>query len=102
MAARSGCSMRIAAFVGIFILALFLTGLIVGPLGASLFGIQTPEDGRELWYAVSAVAGVGWGFFGLSFAAATVMWLFWAWPRIKKSTVYLSTTNDQIAVCIKF
>ncbi|MBM3153774.1 MAG: F0F1 ATP synthase subunit A [Chloroflexi bacterium] len=43
MAARGGCSMKIAAIVGIFILALFLTGLIVGPLGASLLGIAPPK-----------------------------------------------------------
>ena len=89
---------------GLFLIMGIAASSVVGAfyLQPNSFGIQTPEEGRELWYAVSAVAGVGWGFFGLSFAAATLMWLFWAWPRIKKSTVYLSTTNDQIAVCIKF
>jgi F-type H+-transporting ATPase subunit a len=43
LAANGGCSTRIAVLVGIFLLALFLTGLIVGPLGSSLFGIKAPE-----------------------------------------------------------
>jgi len=42
MTAGSGCSTRIAVLVGIFILALFLTGIVVGPLGASLIGIKAP------------------------------------------------------------
>jgi F-type H+-transporting ATPase subunit a len=37
-----GCSIKILAFVIIILLALFLTGLIVGPLGSSLLGIKAP------------------------------------------------------------
>jgi len=35
--------MKIAVLAGIFILSLFLTGLIIGPLGSKLLGIQVPE-----------------------------------------------------------
>jgi F-type H+-transporting ATPase subunit a len=38
-----GCSTKILALVGILLLALLLTGLIVGPLGSSILGIQTPS-----------------------------------------------------------
>ena len=38
-----GCSIKILLWVGIIILALFLTGLIVGPLGSSLLGIEAPD-----------------------------------------------------------
>jgi len=37
-----GCSIKILAFVIIILLALLLTGLIVGPLGSSLLGIKAP------------------------------------------------------------
>ena len=38
-----GCSMKTLAFVGIVLLALLLTGLIVGPLGSSILGIKVPS-----------------------------------------------------------
>ena len=38
-----GCSIRILAGVSIALLALLLTGLIVGPLGSGLLGIETPS-----------------------------------------------------------
>ncbi len=38
-----GCSIKILAWVTIILLALFLTGLIVGPLGSSLLGIKAPS-----------------------------------------------------------
>ena len=38
-----GCSIKILVLVGIFFLALLLTGLIVGPLGSSLLGIEAPS-----------------------------------------------------------
>jgi F-type H+-transporting ATPase subunit a len=37
-----GCSTKILAFVIIVLLALLLTGLIVGPLGSSVLGIKAP------------------------------------------------------------
>jgi F-type H+-transporting ATPase subunit a len=37
-----GCSIKILAFVIIILLALFLTGLLIGPLGSSLLGIKAP------------------------------------------------------------
>jgi F-type H+-transporting ATPase subunit a len=37
-----GCSIKILAWVTIILLALFLTGLIVGPLGSTLLHINTP------------------------------------------------------------
>ena len=39
----SGCSTKILAWVTIALLALFLTGLIVGPLGSSLLGVKAPD-----------------------------------------------------------
>ena len=38
-----GCSVRILAGVGILLLALFLVGLIIGPLGSSMLGIEAPS-----------------------------------------------------------
>jgi len=38
-----GCSIKILAWVTIILLALLLTGLIVGPLGSSLLGIKAPS-----------------------------------------------------------
>lgn len=38
-----GCSIRILAWVSIILLALLFTGLIVGPLGSSLLGIEAPS-----------------------------------------------------------
>jgi F-type H+-transporting ATPase subunit a len=38
-----GCSIKILAFVIIILLALLLTGLVVGPLGSSLLGIKAPS-----------------------------------------------------------
>lgn len=38
-----GCSMKVLALVGIVILALFLAGLIVGPLGSSVLGTKAPS-----------------------------------------------------------
>jgi F-type H+-transporting ATPase subunit a len=38
-----GCSIKILALVTIILLALLLTGLIVGPLGSSLLGIKAPS-----------------------------------------------------------
>jgi len=38
-----GCSIKILAWVTIVLLALLLTGLIVGPLGSSLLGIKAPS-----------------------------------------------------------
>lgn len=38
-----GCSMKILALATVALLSLFLTGLIVGPLGASLLGIKAPS-----------------------------------------------------------
>ncbi len=37
-----GCSTRILAFAGIAFLALFITGMIVGPLGSSILGTKAP------------------------------------------------------------
>jgi F-type H+-transporting ATPase subunit a len=37
-----GCSIRIMALTGIILLALFLTGLVVGPIGSSIFHIKAP------------------------------------------------------------
>jgi F-type H+-transporting ATPase subunit a len=38
-----GCSIKIMAWVAIVLLALLLTGLVVGPLGSSLLGIKAPS-----------------------------------------------------------
>ena len=38
-----GCSIKIIAWVAIVLLALLLTGLVVGPLGSSLLGIKAPS-----------------------------------------------------------
>jgi F-type H+-transporting ATPase subunit a len=38
-----GCSIKILAGVTIILLALLLTGLIIGPLGSSLLGIEAPS-----------------------------------------------------------
>ena len=38
-----GCSIKILVLVSIFILALLLTGLVVGPLGSNILGIETPS-----------------------------------------------------------
>jgi F-type H+-transporting ATPase subunit a len=38
-----GCSIKILAWVTIILLALLLTGLIVGPLGSTLLGIKAPS-----------------------------------------------------------
>ena len=38
-----GCSIKILVWVGIFLLALLLTGVIVGPLGSSILGIEAPS-----------------------------------------------------------
>jgi F-type H+-transporting ATPase subunit a len=38
-----GCSIKIIVWVAIILLALLLTGLVVGPLGSSLLGIKAPS-----------------------------------------------------------
>lgn len=38
-----GCSIKILAWVTIILLALLLTGLIIGPLGSKLLGIEAPS-----------------------------------------------------------
>jgi F-type H+-transporting ATPase subunit a len=38
-----GCSIKILAWASIFLLALLLTGVIVGPLGSSILGIEAPS-----------------------------------------------------------
>ena len=38
-----GCSTRIIAIIGIALLALLLTGLVVGPLGSAILGVKAPS-----------------------------------------------------------
>jgi len=41
---KLGCSSRLMVILGIFFLALFLTGFVLGPLGSKLLNIQVPPS----------------------------------------------------------